>query len=166
MALIRDGAIATDEWVRAAEGKALPAGAPTIVPFARWLVDSGTLRGHSAPLGLYMTGADDPEAIAADVGRFALIAIEFPAFTDGRGYSTARILRERLGFQGELRAVGDVLRDQFLFLHRCGFDAFEVAETDAAAWHAALAEFRVWYQPTGDGRAPALALRHRAQAAE
>ena len=56
--------------------------------------------------------------------------------------------------------------DQFLFLHRCGFDAFEVAETDAAAWHAALAEFRVWYQPTGDGRAPALALRHRAQAAE
>ena len=96
-----------------------------------------------------------------------MVALEFPKFRDGRAYSTARLLRERYGFAGELRAVGDVLRDQFLFMHRCGFDAFEVADEQAvAAWRKAIAEFTVFYQTATDGRAPAGALRGLRRAAE
>lgn len=166
MTLIRNGEVVADKWVRVADGDALPEGRSVIVSFARWLEEKAALRGLNAPLGLHMTGADDAEAIAADVTRFGLIAIDFSLFTDGRGYSTARILRERLGFAGELRATGNVLRDQLLFMQRCGFDAFEVAEAAAAAWREAMGELRVWYQPTGDGRAAAMTLRQRAPAAE
>jgi uncharacterized protein (DUF934 family) len=101
------------------------------------------------------------DAIAADAGRLALIALEFPAFRDGRAYSTARLLRERHGFKGELRAVGQVLRDQFLFMQRCGFDAFEVEEAQAAAWQQAIGEFSVFYQPAADGRPTAVQLRQQ-----
>jgi uncharacterized protein (DUF934 family) len=166
MALIKNGEVALDEWVRIADGETLPPGRPAIVSLTRWLDEKTALRGHNAPLGLHLTAADDPGTIADDVPRFGLIAIDFPAFTDGRGYSTARLLRERLGFSGELRAVGNVLRDQFLFMHRCGFDAFEVAQADAAQWREAIGEFHVWYQPTGDGRVAAPAMRQRAAAAE
>lgn len=166
MALIRNGEVAADEWLRVADDEAIPEGQRAIISFGRWLEDHEALRGHNAPLGLHMTGAEDADAIAADVTRFGLICIDFPTFNDGRGYSTARILRERLGFAGELRAVGNVLRDQLLFLHRCGFDAFEVAGADGAVWRDALREFDVWYQPTGDARTAAMTLRHRAQAAE
>jgi len=101
------------------------------------------------------------DEIAGDLDRFAAIAIEFPRFTDGRAYTTARLLRERYGYRGEIRAVGEVLRDQLLFMRRCGFDAFEIAEaTDAESLSAALAEISVVYQPAVDGRRPAYALRH------
>ena len=84
----------------------------------------------------------------------------FPAFRDGRAYSQARILRENLGFRGELRATGQVLRDQFLFMLRAGFDSFEVTkEVDAAAFVESTRRFDVFYQPTGDGRATALRRR-------
>ena len=85
--------------------------------------------------------------------RLALVALVFPTFKDGRAYSQARLLRERYGFRGELRATGEVLRDQFLFLLRAGFDAFEVKkDADAAAFAEALARYSVFYQPAGDGR--------------
>ena len=97
--------------------------------------------------------------IAGELADFDLVALEFPKFADGRAYSTARLLRERHGFAGELRAVGNVLRDQFVFLHRCGFDAYQVADARAAeAWLEALGEIQVWYQPTADGRT---AVAHR-----
>src|SRR5439155_14573700 len=83
----------------------------------------------------------------------ALIALVFPKFSDGRAFSQARLLRERYGFRGELRATGQVLRDQFLFLLRAGFDAFEVTkDADAAAFTDAERRYSVFYQPTGDGR--------------
>jgi len=101
------------------------------------------------------------DEIVGDLDRFAAIALEFPRFTDGRAYTTARLLRERHGYRGEIRAVGEVLRDQLLFMSRCGFDAFELAEeTDAESLDAALAEISVVYQPAVDERRPAHALRH------
>ena len=98
--------------------------------------------------------------LAPHLDRLALVALVFPNFRDGRAYSQARLLRERYGFRGELRATGEVLRDQFLFLARAGFDAFEVKkDADAAAFAAAIARYSVFYQPTGDGRPSALRAR-------
>lgn len=85
-----------------------------IVPLAQWQGEPGVILGM----------ADDPAAIAADLERLSTVVIEFPQFTDGRGYSTARLLRERYGFRGEIRATGDVLRDNLFYLSRCGFDSF------------------------------------------
>ena len=94
------------------------------------------------------------------------MALEFPKFGDGRAFSYARLLRERYGFTGEVRAVGEVLYDQLVFMHRCGFDAFEIAADDAAGrWLQALGEISVWYQPTADGRPSAMSLRQRRLAA-
>jgi uncharacterized protein (DUF934 family) len=104
-----------------------------------------------------------PLAIADDVGRLGLVALEFPRFTDGRPYSHARLLRQRLGYRGELRAVGNVLRDQLLFMRRCGFDAFELPDgADVAAWLSAFDEISVFYQPAADGAPPAMELRRPA----
>ena len=100
--------------------------------------------------------------IANELDQFAMIALEFPVFGDGRAYSYARLLRDRYHYTGELRAVGDVLLEQLHFMHRVGFDAFQVADDDAvSAWETALADLGVWYQPTGDGRASVIQLRHR-----
>jgi uncharacterized protein (DUF934 family) len=105
---------------------------------------------------------ESPVLVADDLERFAVIALEFPAFRDGRAYSYARILRERYGFAGELRAVGDVLMEQLHFMLRVGFDAFELGGDDpVAAYETALKDFSVWYQPTGDGRGTAMQLRRR-----
>ena len=161
MPLIKDGRAAADPWITLADGESLPEGGPVIVTLARWRAEREALIRRGGPLGLRLK-SDQPPALAADdLGRFALIALEFPKFTDGRAYSYARLLRERQGFEGEVRAVGNVLRDQFLFMHRCGFDAFEVPAPDADAWIAALNEITVSYQPASDDRVPAWRLRHR-----
>jgi uncharacterized protein (DUF934 family) len=103
--------------------------------------------------------------------RLAAVALVFPSFRDGRAYSQARLLRERYGFEGELRATGQVLRDQFVFMLRAGFDAFEVKkDSDAAAFAATSKRYSVFYQPTGDGRITALnrrmQLRHSESAGQ
>ena len=100
--------------------------------------------------------------IAADLDNIAVVALEFPVYRNGRAYSYARLLRERYGFKGELRAVGNVLRDQFQFMIRCGFDALEVDERAAAGWQAATSAFSAWYQPAADGEAPIPARRRYA----
>jgi uncharacterized protein (DUF934 family) len=93
--------------------------------------------------------------------RFAVVALEFPVFTDGRAFTSARLLRERYGYTGEVRAVGNVLRDQVLFMLRCGFDAFEMKSDDAAEnWRAAIAEIDVFYQAAADRRTRVVELRH------
>ena len=165
MALIKNGEVALDEWVRIADGETLPPGRPAIVSLTRWLDEKTALRGHNAPLGLHLTAADDPGTIADDVPRFGLIAIDFPAFTDGRGYSTARLLRERLGFSGELRAVGNVLRDQASLMARCGFDAFELgAQVSIDGWLTALSEISVCYQPAAEPPLNCVIHRYRPSA--
>ena len=115
---------------------------------------------REAPAGVLWPNSRKVSELEPYLDRLALIALVFPTFRDGRAYSQARQLREHFGFRGELRATGDVLRDQFLFLHRAGFDAFEVKkDADATAFAETVARYSVVYQPAGDGRAPALRWR-------
>lgn len=159
MPLLKNGAVIDDRWRRVADDDPLPGSDAIIVTFARWRSDRA-LADRQGPLGLALKNDERAEALADDLGRLALIALEFPKFTDGRAYTQARILRERLGFRGELRATGQVLPDQLLFMQRCGFDAFEIAKGEPLeAWRKATASFSVFYQPTGDGRRPVSALR-------
>ncbi|TMH59695.1 MAG: DUF934 domain-containing protein [Betaproteobacteria bacterium] len=126
--LIKDGAIADDRWTLLREATSLadvPNGEPAIVPLALWLAQRDALRARSE-IGVWHKPADDPDLLAPDCPALPLIAIDFPQFTDGRGYSIARLLRERHRFEGELRAIGDVLRDQLYYLSQCGFNAFAV----------------------------------------
>lgn len=161
MPLIRNGELVADPWRDLVDDEALPADGPVHVSFGRWLKERDRLLQRAAPVGVRVANSDLVDELAADTDRLALVVLEFPKFNDGRAYSQARILRERLQYKGELRARGRVLRDQLLFMHRCGFDAYEVQASDApAAWRAALAEYTVFYQPTADRR-PAI-LRPRA----
>ena len=161
MALIKDGKLVEDSWLVLDDGGPIPQDRDVIVGLERWCQDRPALKQRPGRLGIRLTSDQLADEIAEDLGEFDLIALEFPKFADGRAYSTARLLRERHGYTGELRAVGNVLRDQFLFLHRCGFDAYQVADGGAAeSWLEALAEIQVWYQPTGDGRTPVFHWRH------
>ena len=162
MPLIKDNELVPDPWVTLGDDEALPEGAPAIVGLERWQNERETLIKRNAPLGIRLRSDQPPKLVLDDLDRFAVVALEFPKFGDGRAYSYARLLRERYGYRGELRAVGNVLRDQALFMLRCGFDAFELAEDSALeGWRAALAEISVFYQPTADGRSPVHALRAR-----
>ena len=160
MPLLRGGALADDPWTRVGDDEPLPDG-PAIVSLRRWLAERDRLAERDGPLGLALASDEAPEALAGDLDRFATIRLEFPAFTDGRAYSQARKLRQRYGFVGELRAAGEVLRDQYAFMRRCGIDAVEVADdADPRAWLAAANEIGVTYQAAADGRAT-VARRHR-----
>ena len=148
--LIKNRAVVDDRWTlvrETADLADLPAG-PQIVPLAFWLAHRDALirRGE---VGVWLAPTDDPEALVADVGALPVIAVDFPQFTDGRGYSIARILRDHLQFKGELRAIGDVLRDQLFALAECGFDAFVIrADRDAEAALAGLDDFATIYAST------------------
>jgi Uncharacterized protein conserved in bacteria len=167
MPLIKDGRIAADPWQFVADEEPLPVAGPVAVSLPRWLAERDALLARETPVGVRLESRHKAEEIAPDLDALALVALEFPTFRDGRAYSTARLLRERHGYVGELRAVGNVLRDQFLFMHRCGFDAFEVkGERELDAWTQALAEISVFYQPTGDGRLTVFAGRPWRRAAE
>jgi len=160
MPLIKDNAFVENTFAHVADDEALPDG-PIVVSLKRWQAERETLATRNAPLGVRLSSDQSPEALGADVSHFALIELEFPKFRDGRGYSWARILRQRLGFTGEVRAVGDVLRDQWLFMSRCGVDAFEVRPgTRLEDFRAALAEQTVFYQPASDRIRNVLDLRH------
>jgi uncharacterized protein (DUF934 family) len=167
MALISNGRLTDDPWVAVADDVALPALGPVIVSLDRWQAERDALLARGGLLGVRVASHQLATEFAADLAHFDLVALEFPSFRDGRAYSTARLLRERYGFSGELRAVGNVLRDQFMFMHRCGFDAFEVAdESQVEVWRKAMDEISLWYQPAADGRIPLTTLRHFRSAAE
>lgn len=155
MPLVRDGREVADGFTDATGATALPAG-PVIVSLDQWLTRRDELLARGTPLGLRLRSDQPPAAVAADLGHFAVVALEFPKFRDGRAYTHARILRERLGYPGEIRAIGDVLQEQLPLMQRCGFNAFE---TTAAAWAATAGDHSVWYQATGDGRPRAADLR-------
>ena len=127
--LIRNGEIVDDGWQWIDAGEAdlsvrLAAGGRFVLPLAAWLVHRASLGPACA--GVWLGPDDEPESVLPWLADIPLIAIRFPVFTDGRGYSLARLLRTRHGYTGELRAVGDVLRDQLYFLQGCGFDAFQL----------------------------------------
>jgi uncharacterized protein (DUF934 family) len=161
--LIKNGALFDDSWTLLPEAYSLtdlPNRGPVIVPLALWLAERGVLRARGE-VGVLLAPDEDPADLGGDIAALPLIAIDFPQFTDGRGYSTARLLRERHRYQGELRAVGDVLRDQLYAMRECGFDAFVVREDrDAGDALAGLREFGGLYAPTA--RTPQPWYRRRA----
>jgi uncharacterized protein (DUF934 family) len=162
MALVKDNAIVEDPYTDVSEADDLAAPGALLVGFEQWQSARDELIGRGVPLGIRLKSDESPELLRDDLQHFALIALEFPAFRDGRAYSYARLLRERYGYDGEIRAVGDVLLEQLHFMIRTGFDAFEIHDPDPlGAYRTAVGEFSVWYQPTGDGRPTAAQLRHR-----
>jgi uncharacterized protein (DUF934 family) len=162
MPLIKATGPVDDLWTFVKDEDQLPPDGAVIVTLARWQANRDQLVARPTPLGVRLKSDQAPSAIAGDIERFDVIALEFPKFTDGRAYSSARLLRERHAFRGELRAVGNVLRDQLAFMRRCGFDSFQIPEaTDAVAWAGSLRGISVVYQPATDTRATALAARHK-----
>lgn len=156
MRYIRNGEIALDSWARVEGDEPVPDDVAAIVS-ADWLLSTKpeALRIRKAPLGVSWPNDKGENALAPYLPALSLIVLEFPVFRDGRAYTQARQLRERYGFKGEIRATGDVLRDQFFFMVRAGFDAFEVRkDADAAHFAAALRELTLQYQPAADGRPP------------
>ncbi|MBB3810839.1 DUF934 domain-containing protein [Pseudochelatococcus contaminans] len=149
MALFRNGAFVDDEWQFVDADAPLPAAGAIVLGKERYLAERAVLEGRADPLGLVLQTGETLEGLEQDVRRFALIVLDIPKYNDGRHYSTARILRDRLGYRGELRAQGDVLRDQINALHRSGFDALEVKHegTIEALRTGAVVFVRDHYQP-------------------
>ncbi|WP_407167207.1 DUF934 domain-containing protein [Bradyrhizobium sp. ORS 111] len=172
MPLVKNGRITTDLFVHVAEGAELPGDDGAILVTAeRFLADPEALLRRSGKLGVVWLNNRDLDELVPYLDRIAAVALVFPTFRDGRAYSQARLLRERHGYDGELRATGQVLRDQFVFMTRAGFDAFEVKkEADADAFAETMKRYSVFYQPTGDGRITALnrrmQLRHSESAGQ
>jgi len=153
MQIIRNRAIVEDDFVHVPDAAELPDGKP-IVTLARYVGAREELLARNASLGVRIASDKLPSDIP-DLTRLALIAIEFPRFTDGRGYSIARLLRDRYRFTGELRAVGWVLRDQLFYMERCGFTAFELKSGKALeSALEAFGEFSVTYQAAADETRP------------
>jgi uncharacterized protein (DUF934 family) len=157
--LIKSGAYAADAFTAVADDTALPDG-PVLVSLARFNKDRDALLARNTPVGIHLQSSENPEQLGKDVHHFALVALEFPKFRDGRAFSWARILRTRLGFTGEIRAVGDFLFDQVNYQHRVGFDAWEVPDNfTVEMFHRALAEMTNVYQPSTDGKKTIRELR-------
>lgn len=154
-----DGTIRNDNWVliaRPAEGDslAIPAGQPALIPADLWLAGYEHFAGRD-DIGVWFDSHDEPELLAGKVDELPLIAVNFPRFVDGRGYSIARLLRERFGYAGELRAVGDVLLDQLQFMKRCGFDSYVLrADKDISKAARCLNFFSQVYQAASDTDQP------------
>ncbi len=147
--LLRDRQIVIDEWLYVAEAAA-DASAPLIVTFDQWKLEPDTWIARGSPLGVALSSAHKVEELAPDLGHFSLVAAEFSGPGEGRGYTQARLLRERWNFKGELRATGHVRTDQVFFMARCGFNSFELPDTEFDAALAAFSAFSAAYQPSND----------------
>jgi uncharacterized protein (DUF934 family) len=158
--VIKNKSIANDDWIvlrlgeqDTPEGVVVPPG-KVIAPLKVWQAQRDALLGRTE-LGVWLASDERAEDLANDIERFSVIAVDFPRFADGRGYSIARHLRARLGYRGELRAIGDVLRDQLFYMQRVGFDAF-AARTDKDIGEAlkGLSDFTFTYQASSDEQLP------------
>jgi uncharacterized protein (DUF934 family) len=150
MKIIKGQEIVEDSWTHVADEDDLPEG-QVIVSLARWQQDRESLlsRGGNSGLGIALDANHHAEDIADDLEHFDVVSLNFPVFRDGRAYSVARLLRDRYDYKGEVRATGDVLRDQLFYMYRCGFDAFEVrADRSVEDALKAFDEFSVVYQPS------------------
>ena len=157
MRVIKDNSIVEDDWQLIeveGENAKIPEGS-VIVPYGYWKMNKQQLLNRGLALGVCVKGDDIIEEVAEDIEHFQLIALDFPNFKDGRSYSHARMLRERYNYKGELRAVGEVLRDQLFFLRRCGFDSFQLSpDKDFEDALKGFSDFTVTYQTAADGAVP------------
>lgn len=146
--LIKDRRIQPDDWLVVTDEDPVPPTGSVILDWDRWILEQETLRGRSDPLGVRVNGDVPIQELGPQSKRFDLIALEFPAATDGRCYSHARVLRTRYEFRGELRATGNVLRDQLAFMERVGIDSYLLERDRSYAEQAlaAFAEISVTYQ--------------------
>lgn len=167
--LIRQGQHLEDNWTLlpatdTPESVTLPEG-KLVVPVNVWLAHRDTLASRDGEIGVWLDSTDEPEAIAVDLPKLALVAINFPVFADGRGFSFARVIRDRYGFEGELRAIGDVARDQLFYMMRCGFDAFLLRDDqDIEIALQAFEDFADAYQGASDQPDPLYRRRRAANA--
>jgi uncharacterized protein (DUF934 family) len=153
MALWRRGGFAENDWTLVADDAPAPADGPIMVSLKRWLAESETLAARKAPVGVAVEAGADAQAHLADLAGRPLVALAFAKFADGRAFSYARMLRDRYGFKGELRAIGDVLIDEIPLMLRCGFDSFEVSNppTLTALEAGRLPGPPIHYQPGSGG---------------
>lgn len=159
--LIKAQNFAADVFAPVGDDAALPEG-PVLVSLARFRKDREALLARNTPVGVQLKAEENPESLGEDVQRLSLVALEFPKFRDGRAFSWARILRTRLGYQGELRAVGDFLFDQINYQHRVGFDAWVVPDDfTIEQFRRAFSEMTNVYQPSTDGKKTIRELRAR-----
>lgn len=158
--LIKNRRPAADPWrllEPAADGSqpGIPPDGDVIVPLVTWLEQRDVLLSRSGRLGVWLDCNEEPALIADDLRHFGVVAVNFPQFTDGRGYSIARLLRERYQWRGELRAIGDVQRDQLFYLARCGFDAFALRkDEDLQSALSAFGDFSEAYQTSVERTRP------------
>jgi uncharacterized protein (DUF934 family) len=158
---LQDGAfsLAEDPFTAVGDEQSVPPG-DVIISLARFQAEGEALLGDGRSVGVRLESHEEVEALVYDLPQLSVVALAFPKFGDGRAYSYARLLRERFGFTGEVRAVGDVLREQAGYMVRCGFDAFEPADGSSLEdWQRASQRFRHVYQRAADGRPPAFAER-------
>ena len=161
MALLKNGKLVKDLWRILEDGEDPLRVENPLISLGTWKANKDSLGDLNRPLGIRLQAEEPAEEIGASMDRFSLIAVDFPIFSDGRGLSSARLLRERYGYQNELRAIGDIRRDQYLFLLRCGFDSFEVKEEiDLDEWSNAAKEVSVFYQPATDESPWVVRRRH------
>ena len=164
--IIRDRKVVTDLWLllKPPDDGSLPSVPPSgdiIVPLALWWRRRDELLARPSRLGVWLDSNEDPAAIAEDLRLFGVVAVRFPKVIDGRGYSIAYLLRERYGWRGELRAFGDIWRDQLFFLASCGFDAFSLREgEDSREALAAFGDFSETYQASVRQPLPLFRRRH------
>jgi uncharacterized protein (DUF934 family) len=150
--LIKARAYADDAFATVADDATLPDGA-VIVSLKRFQAEREALLARNTPLGITLQSSEDPTLLGDDLSHFAVIALQFPKFRDGRAFSWARKLRTKLGYKGEIRAVGDFLFDQVNYQHRVGFDAWEVPDHFTLdQFHRALTEMTNVYQPSADNK--------------
>lgn len=152
---IKDKQLAENNWTKLAADFSgdLPE-QNCLVPFKFWLENREALASITH-IGLWLDSDDEVEALGDQANRFQVIAINFPTFMDGRGFSLGRLLRERFGFKGELRAIGNVIRDQLFYLKRCGFNGFEITLAGSPEEVTeSLSDFTETYQGAADDPAP------------
>src|SRR2546423_15473724 len=160
MPLVKGGKITGDVLVQLADDAPVPADGAILISAARFLADAEALSRRVGKTGVVWPNNRDVDDLVPYLDRLEVVALVFPTFRDGRAYSQARLLRERFLYHGELRATGQVLRDQFVFMLRAGFDAFEVRkQADAEVFAQTAKRYSVFYQPTGDGRVTPLNRR-------
>jgi uncharacterized protein (DUF934 family) len=167
MPLVKGGKITADAFEHVADDAEIPRDGAILVSAARFVGNAEALARRAGPTGVIWPNDRDLDDLVPYLANVAVVALVFPTFRDGRAYTQARLLRERHGFKGELRATGQVLRDQFVFMLRAGFDAFEVKkQSDAEAFATTVKHYSVFYQPTGDGRVTALHRRMQLRLSE
>ncbi len=159
MPLIKDGAEAENTWTYIEDEAVIGDAGSVTVSLSRYLDENEALSQRNAAVGVRLTPADDPHLLEPYLEKLDLIEVSFPKYTDGRGYSQAQLLRRRLGYSGELRAVDHVLTDQILYMHRSGFDSFFTSRANLSSVLKALSEYSEVYQLGADNRKPVFAKR-------